>query len=153
MAVDFVIDLFYSLVTSNELSDTYLPFPNTTKTEETAIFVRNCIFLLYGALLFVCLIKTALMIDVTEKFKYKVYLVSSLFALIPLIVVNILDELEIMNETSLCFLTTFALQNFYVILMTVFHWPYEIIDDQEYYNADYDTEKMDNFFVNEPDNQ
>ena len=149
MVFDFVVDLFYSLITSNELSNSYLPFENTAQVENTAIFMKNSVFILYGLLIFICLIKTAFKIDVTEKFKYRIYLFSSLLCLIPLIIVNVLDELEIMNDTSLCFLTTFALQNFYVLIMTISHYPYEIINDQEYLNADYDNKSLDNFFVNE----
>ena len=149
IVIDFFVDLLYLVITSNELPETFIPFDLTNNLERKTLLVKNTLLVIYCVLLLISIIKSMIMIDITEKYKFKVYLASSLAALLPLIVVYIFDAYEMFKDTSLGFLTTFALQNSYVLLMTLFHWPYEVILDQEYHNAEHSNEDVPDFFSND----
>ena len=153
MVIDCITDLAYSIITSNEIPDEYFPFEisdsvehflNISKTVLLAIFVLWAIYSIMSASLF---------IDVTEKYKFRVYIICSIIALVQLIAVYIIDKLDLFKNTSFVFLTTFAVQNFYVILMAVFHWPFEMITDQEYHNAEINENDISSFFINEIDDE
>jgi hypothetical protein len=71
--------------------------------------------------------------DVTEQYKFSVY------AGVCLVAVTVLGALEFLvkhsiffQQNSLTFVIPFSVPNFFVLLMAIFHWPYEVLVDQQY---------------------
>lgn len=72
-------------------------------------------------------------VNVTEDNKFMLYLISGLTAVILLFLVEfILPICNLFTNSSIHFAVSFSVQNLYVLLMTYFHWPYEILQDQNY---------------------
>lgn len=72
-------------------------------------------------------------IDVTERYKFFVYFsVSSLMFLLTEVSDWILSRMERFGNTLLPFLFKLSVYNIFGLLMMFFHWPYELITDQQY---------------------
>ena len=77
-------------------------------------------------------------VDITERYKFNMYFTSSCFSLFLLFFVNIFHFLQLnsfFRYSSLCFVTEFVVKNVFVLLMAYFHWPYEVLQDQQYIDS------------------
>ena len=90
-------------------------------------------------------------VDITERYKYIIYCVSGITALILLALSDFfLGFLGYLENSALKFVESYAIVNVYVMLMAYFHWPYEVLHDQNYMGGD-DSAKATmpaDFFVN-----
>jgi hypothetical protein len=78
-------------------------------------------------------VNTARFIDVTERYKFAVYAGVSVGAILVVAGVCFLcAKSEELGNTSLPFVVPFSVQNFFVLLMTLFHWPFELLTDRQY---------------------
>ena len=154
MILDCLIDLAYSVLTSNEIPDEYFPFDISENVEYILYLSKTIVLVIFVIWSIYSIMSASLYIDVTEKYKFRVYIICSIIALIQLVAVHIIDKLDLFKNTSFIFMTTFAVQNFYVILMAVFHWPFEMITDQEYHTTEINENDIDfSFFTNEVDDE
>ena len=151
MIIDFVADTLYAMLMTNEIPDESIPIEITPEMENYLFIIKSVIIGIFTLWAIFSIIRANLFIDVTEKYKFRVYIICSIIALIHLVAVLIVEKIGLFNDTSLIFLTTFAIQNYYVILMAVFHWPFEMITDQEYQNTELNDEDINQFFINEAD--
>jgi hypothetical protein len=72
-------------------------------------------------------------VDVTERYKFNMYLSAVAFSLLALGMVQLIFHwLQLFGRSSLHFAISFAVQNVFVLLMAYCHWPYEILQDQTY---------------------
>jgi hypothetical protein len=72
-------------------------------------------------------------VDVTERYKFNMYLSAVAFSLLALGVVQLIFyRLRLFGRSSLHFAISFAVQNIFVLLMAYCHWPYEMLQDQTY---------------------
>lgn len=117
-------------------------------TEENATasiltFAEMAVYLAFVCYTLVSIIISAAKVDVTERYKFNIYLASGLIAIIIMGVCSVLINLNIFAESSLSFVIRFAVENVFTLLMTYFHWPYEVLQDQ------YQNDPQADFFVNE----
>jgi hypothetical protein len=69
--------------------------------------------------------------DVTESYKFRLYAVVCLFCIGLLFVIELVQQFSTVSERScLPFIASITLQNLFIVLMTLFHWPYELMSDQ-----------------------
>jgi hypothetical protein len=88
---------------------------------------------IYSTWMLVVVVISARCIDVTEEYKIYVYTAVSAGALLAVIAAKLLsDHIAFFRDTSLSFVVPFSIQNFFALLMVVFHWPFELITDQQY---------------------
>jgi ABC-type xylose transport system permease subunit len=71
--------------------------------------------------------------DVTELYKVSAYLVT-VWASLLIVLATLYCEfkLERIRNTGCRFLVVICVENLFVFVMTKFHWPYEVLADQEY---------------------
>jgi hypothetical protein len=153
MVIDFAVDALHTMLVTNEIPDESIPFEISSDVESYLFIAKATVLSIFALWAVFAIIRASLFIDITEKYKFRVYIVCSIIALVHLILVLIFEKLGLFSETSLIFLTTFAIQNYYVILMAVFHWPFEMITDQEYQNAELNDDDISHFFINELDTE
>jgi hypothetical protein len=82
------------------------------------------------------------------------YLAASGTATASLGLVHLLfDSLPKLRHTSLRFVMAFAVENLFVLLMAVFHWPYELLHGTQFGETEPPKGTPDNvdFFVNGED--
>ena len=76
-------------------------------------------------------------VDITERYKYIIYCVSGLTALTLLALSDIfLGFLGLFENSALKFVEEYSIMNVFVMLMAYFHWPYEVLHDQNYLVGD-----------------
>ena len=104
--------------------------------------------LLYG-LSFISIIRAAFDIDITERYKLIIYIISSLTAMAFLFIADLIERSSIRAaESSIDFTTRFSVKNIFVMLMTYFHWPYELLNDQNYDESGTSNRPQDDFMLN-----
>jgi hypothetical protein len=82
------------------------------------------------------IIKSYIKVDSTEKFKSVVYMITCTIVLALLLASDIcFNYFGIFENTSIPVTALYALQNLFSLMMTYFHWPYEILEDQEYFDG------------------
>ncbi|EAY20131.1 hypothetical protein TVAG_366390 [Trichomonas vaginalis G3] len=118
---------------------------NTTAITSVAEMVVYLTFLLYTIL---SILISASRVDVTERYKFNIYLSSGLIAVIIMGACQALSSFKLFSESSLSFVIKFAVENIFSFLMVYFHWPYEVLMDE--YNGPQDNNEPEaDFFVNE----
>jgi len=118
---------------------------NSLNWIENAIFYVFCLWSVYSIIL------AGRDVDITERYKFLIYIISGVLALILLVMSKILSELmPIFSTTSLGFVTSFSVENVFILLMAYFHWPYEVLQDQSYLDGeDPNNAALAGFYVNE----
>lgn len=119
--------------------------------EKSAFFLTKISELIYIACLILVIIRSFREIDVTERYKFFTYFSVS-FTMILLIGLSdcFLSRSKKFANTLTPFLFKLSVYNFYALLMMFFHWPYELITDQQYLDPD-DVEVGVADFYNESD--
>jgi hypothetical protein len=95
--------------------------------------VEGMLYVVYITWTIIAVIRASAQVDVTERYKFRMYLASAGFSLLSLGVVQIVfKRLDLFSQSSLHFAISFAVQNVFVLLMAYYHWPYEMLHDQTY---------------------
>ena len=95
-------------------------------------------------------------VDITERYKYIIYCVSGITALTLLALSDFfLGFLGFFENSALKFVEQYAIANVFVMLMAYFHWPYEVLHDQNYLGGDEAAQATmpADFFVNNDSDQ
>lgn len=146
MAASLVIECAHSFV---EHSQVYIFAEMVSNGSRTLLRVLQWfVTLLYMIWMLSSIMKAGYSIDVTERYKFTVYSIVSLFSVVVLVIFQVLDQTNAVINTSLGFTMKFAIQNCFVLLMAVFHWPYELLTDSQYRGTG-DGEVQNDFFTNE----
>lgn len=125
-AVFFISHLGKSLISVQRTG-----YSSITSFEKMLTGVHWCIEAVYFCWLVFAAIRAHKEIDVTEKFKFTVYVIVSGVTLVILSCVDFYElSIGFMHVSSYSFVVRVSVENFFVILMTTFHWPYELISDQ-----------------------
>ena len=91
------------------------------------------------AWLLIAVWKASFMIDVTENYKFTAYATTSISSFLVVTIFELLSQLKLLRHTSLSFVMVFSVQNCFVLIMTIFHWPFELLTDREYQDTGFDT--------------
>jgi len=141
--LDLITDIVVSVSNSKEIPDII-----THDQAEIVFNARNIVLSIYIIWAVFSIVKAFAFIDITEKYKITVYtILSSISLIISGLTSFVFGKIQFFNKTSISFLVSFSVQNFFVVLMVVFHWPYELITDQQYHDSTINN-KIDDFFVN-----
>ncbi|OHT17055.1 hypothetical protein TRFO_41354 [Tritrichomonas foetus] len=91
----------------------------------------------YTALLALVVVRSFNEIDITERYKFIVYaLTAASYFVLSWLNRFVLSRHRFIRDTIVPFMFGRTLQNFLALLMIVFHWPYELITDQQYLEPD-----------------
>ena len=121
---------------------------NMNKIEK---FWNNSIYIVYFIFsinIVISIIMSCIKVDSTEKYKSNVYMVTfMLFLSFICAAIFAFDYLNLLENTSIPSALFLAIQNIFSLVMTYFHWPYEVLEDQEYIDG---TEQVppSEFFTN-----
>jgi hypothetical protein len=134
--IAFVL-LFFVIGVVHGVSDDVASFGDSPleRNHAEGIFEKAeaALYIVYLAWVVKCVAHSAAQVDVTERYKFIMYLAASGFSLLILGVVQIVFKaLNLFSLSSLHFAIVFAVQNVFVLLMAYFHWPYEMLHDQSY---------------------
>lgn len=103
----------------------------TDELEARIRWTEITLYLVYIVWTGIAIIHAGLHVDVTEKYKFMVYLSGGCTALVMLLVVHVLfGWYGWFRESSLSFIMSFAVENVFVLMMVYFHWPFERIADK-----------------------
>lgn len=106
--------------------------------------INNAFYIFW---MIVAIVSAGAFIDITEKYKFSVYSNVSIICISVIMFVDfVLKPRRIFQDTSLSFAIHFTVQNLFVLLMVVFHWPYETLTDQQYHDTGEGVSEND-FFV------
>lgn len=121
-------NLFFGLIDN---SDHYAG--NNNFYEKSIFFLSKLFELAFIFWIVFVIVRSFRDIDVTERYKFFVYFsVSSLMFLLTEVSDWILSRMERFGNTLLPFLFKLSVYNIFGLLMMFFHWPYELITDQQY---------------------
>ena len=74
-----------------------------------------------------------LQIDITERYKFFMYLITGGTSLLVLCIVNVIFPIfDVLRNSSIHFMMRFSVDNAFISMMMFFHLPYEVISDQDY---------------------
>ena len=90
-------------------------------------FLFNIFNLVYFLILCYTFVKTLTKIEISEVYKFLAYGVAVILSIIISFIVNILKHFF---GDSTDDLIQFCIKNLFTITMTIFHWPYEILDSE-----------------------
>ena len=116
-------------------------------TENALAITELVLYLSFVVLAGFSIVASGIQVDVTERYKFNIYLSSGIIAVLIMAVAQILFSMRIIYGTSLSFVLKFATENVFTLLMAYFHWPYEVL--QEQYDGTQNQEEQPEFFVNE----
>ena len=118
-------------------------------TETSLSFAQLVCFLVFCAYSILSIVVSGVKVDVTERYKFNIYFSSGLITVIIMTIAQILFSMKFMYGSSLSFVLKFASENIFALLMAYFHWPYEVLQDQQYDGAQENQDAPEEFFVNE----
>jgi hypothetical protein len=133
--------MFFFVANCEECLTTFGRFQRIGATSvswfETAIMSARAVF--EGAFvgwLALSMFRSSREMDVTESYKFSLYSVLCLATIVTLFLNELVDQFFTFSERSaLCFVARITAQNLFILLMALFHWPYELMSDQ-YLEAD-----------------
>ena len=146
----FILILFDSLRYKNRKTDNYFFLPKIlfcilmfliySINNILKLFKSNdlnnletIIYLIYSIWAFISVILSAYQVDITERYKFLIYFISGLITLLILVSIEILmNYYNYFINSSLKFVISLGTENIFTFLMTYFHWPYEVFQDQIY---------------------
>lgn len=114
----------------------------TEKTEKNfygkAVFFFSKIFEISFAICLILVVTRSFKeIDATERYKFFMYFsVSAIMFLLIGITDCFLSQMKKFGNTLTPFIVKLSIYNFFALLMIFFHWPYELITDQQYLDPD-----------------
>lgn len=128
----FILFLF-SVSLSHRIYDTITSFDSSPAFEqdsvELAFRIIEIIFHLIYYLWFVSsLVKSAMQVDVTERYKFNIYFATCFSSLMVLSLSYCLSFIEFFKNKTLNIFVPIATINLFVMLMLCFHYPYEVLD-------------------------
>lgn len=95
-------------------------------------------YILFFVFLFIAIIEigfVSFQVDITEKHKSYLYICCSVYALLYDMINEILvHSQKNIHTTPLPFFFSILVKNLFLILVSYFHWPYEVFQDQQYDN-------------------
>jgi hypothetical protein len=110
--------------------DSPLERNHSTGASERAEAILNACSLVWIVLVIVV---ASMKVDVTERYKFNMYLAAAVFSVVPLLTVHaVFRALKLFGRSSLHFAVSFSVQNVFVLLMAYCHWPYEMLPDHSY---------------------
>ncbi|OHS97753.1 hypothetical protein TRFO_35964 [Tritrichomonas foetus] len=72
-------------------------------------------------------------IDIIERYKFYMYLATGGTSLFVTLIVHVLfPAFKLFQNSAIHFVMSFAVENSFILMMMYFHWPYEVIKDQNY---------------------
>ena len=117
---------------------------------ENGLAITELVFyLVFVVLAAFSIIVSGIQVDVTERYKFNIYLSSGIIAVVIMAIAQVLFSMKFIYGTSLSFVLKFAVENVFSLLMAYFHWPYEVLQDQQYDGTQNPQEDQGEFFVNE----
>jgi hypothetical protein len=134
--VAFVL-LFFVIGVVHGVSDDVASFGDSPleRNHAESVFEKaeTALYIVYLAWVVKCVAHSAAQVDVTERYKFCMYLAACGFSLFILGVLQIVFKaFNLFLLSSVPFAIVFAVQNVFVLLMAYFHWPYEMLHDQSY---------------------
>lgn len=82
------------------------------------------------------IVLAGIQIDVTERYKFIMYTVAGGTSIFVLAIVHVLfSALSLFQNSAIHFVMTFSVQNAFVLMMLLFHWPYDLAEEQNYNDA------------------
>ena len=118
-------------------------------TENALAITELVLYLIFVVFTGFSIIVSGIQVDVTERYKFNIYLSSGIIAVLIMAVAQVLFSMRFIYGTSLSFVLKFAVENVFTLLMAYFHWPYEVLQDQQYDGTQNGQEDQGEFFVNE----
>ncbi|OHT14967.1 hypothetical protein TRFO_14630 [Tritrichomonas foetus] len=113
--------------------------------------LQRILGIIYLIWMIIAIIRAGTFIDITEKYKFSVYSSVSIMSISVVMIVDlIILPYKLLQNTSLSFVLNFTAQNLFVLLMAIFHWPYETLMDQQYHDTSQGVTEND-FFMNVDD--
>ena len=104
---------------------------------KTVYFLSKIFDLSFITWFIIVIIRSFKDIDVTERYKFFMYFsVTAVMFLLIGITDCFLARMKKFANTLIPFLFKLSIHNFFAILMMIFHWPYELITDQQYLDPD-----------------
>ena len=126
--VMFIVSLIHNvfrMITSFDTS----PINNISTTERILGLTELILLLLFLVWFALSVIFAGFQVDITERYKFNMYVCVSATALLILAIMSFLYFfLGFLRNAAITFVETFTIQNLFVIIITYFHWPYEVID-------------------------
>jgi hypothetical protein len=116
-------------------------------------YILFCGYLVWAA---VSIAVAGCQVDITERYKYIIYMVSGLSALLLLGLSELfLGLMGFLENSALKFVENYAIENVFVMLIAYYHWPYEVLHDQNYIDGDDPNQATlpAEFFVNNDSDQ
>ena len=132
--VMLVADLLHRLYEhSQTYAFTQLASPWTKSLVDTIQWSLQILSILW---LIFAIWQASVMIDITEKYKFTVYAITCLSSFLIVTFFELISQLKLLRHTSLSFVMVFSVQNCFVLIMTTFHWPFELLSDRQYQGTD-----------------
>jgi hypothetical protein len=154
--------LFFALVqflvsAGHGITDDVISFGESPHSDVMGLFLERfeaVLFVIYYVWTIISIIGAFAQVDVTERYKFNMYLAAVGSCLIILgLVQGVFRKLRLFRDSSLHFVIAFSMHNVFVLLMAYCHWPYEVLHDQNYVDNTGDgmgTQIVD-FFTQESD--
>ena len=143
--VIFIVSLIHD-ITKNSNSR-FLQLEDTS-ADHFGRFMYSLISFLFIFNVMLSIVKSCIKVDSTEKFKSVVYMITCIIILALLFASETcFNYYGLFSNTSIPITALFALQNLFSLIMTYFHWPYEVLEDQEYLDGDEEIPPSE-FFAN-----
>lgn len=118
-------------------------------TESALSFTELALYLVFVVYATVSIIISSIKVDVTERYKFNIYLSSGIIAVAIMAIAQVLFSFKFVYGTSLSFVLKFAAENVFTMLMAYFHWPYEVLQDQQVESIQETQDAPKEFFVND----
>ena len=120
------------------------------KIENILGLLELIIYLVFSVLVTIYITRAGIQVDVTERYKFYIYFSSGILAVIIIAIAHILSSLKIINGTSISFVLKYSVENVLTLLMAYFHWPYEVLQDQQYDDTHSDQQQPTEFLATDP---
>jgi len=145
----FTIMMFvvYSLASiMEEISS--LPLNGSKANNQIYSNLQTFVYIVYLVWVVISIFVSGYKVDITEKYKFYMYLSCGIVALIFTYGTKILHKwFNFFDHSSLGFVMQYASENVFSLLMAYFHWPYEVFQDQIYTEENSDHATSPNEFL------
>ena len=141
----FVLTLFDSLRYKNRRTDKCFFVPKFLFTavlfgvltyrelRNRSLAIEPFLWVAYYAWAIYSIIVASLQVDITERYKFNMYLIAVASSMALTFTGNVLFvHLKLALDTSIHFALSFAVENMFVLLMACFHWPFEVLHDHSF---------------------
>lgn len=136
----FVMMLFIASIIHgvyDDIASFDIEIVETDELEAKIRWTEVTLYLIYITWTAIAIIHAGFNVDVTERYKFIVYLIGGCTALLMLLSVHVLFAWKgWFKDSSLSFIMSFAVENVFVLMMVYFHWPFEGVADKKEDNND-----------------